>query len=636
MEVDKEIHESHKITPIEWACRGDAIKQEIGSLNNSVSKLEAALSKRLQPLLEAFSDANTAWNKLCLQEKSSFDETATNEAIRNVVCPGFSDFFTGYLQYLLKNPFVTGFGNELPVLCTEGSSTHVQIPVGFAIESHEVVGESKVCLKFCIEREKNRFLEGLNTFSSVEYRTEEEGGKEGWNSFVGGKTIIENFEFGKTYLFRTKFAVKDNLSSYAYSNVVSFKYNKQQQQQQQQENTETATEKDVNKEKEEEEEEKTENKEEKEEEKEETAAAEETAGGGDNGDNQDYEYNVFDSDDDDESEEKTAGKMSGAEYIDISYMVNGVRYYQGKFKEGRGYTLNEDSTIMTLGSAGSGWKNPTICTEPLVPGVRNRWFFRFRKSGAIWVSVGVTSRPNQFEDDDDDGRARETFWGYSFHNNKVVLGQAYNFDSIDTLEKPKSLDTSSSVFGLELDLRSEGDAILYISFWDNPEAYKMLISGIDLRGKKVYPVISPYNVDDSFELIGDAAQLPEPFNEKNVSYSEITGVRAIHNYYNSDDDDDVDDNDYDYEDGGGSSDEDPSILASEESNEGSLTLGRLKELKRLLGTMNGLLSSKGDIREGENDDSNDGMDEENGEDDNGYHYEDEGEYDGYGSDGGCS
>ena len=457
------MHEKHKVIPLSRVDRIAPIDREIASLTKAISDLEASLGKTLQPQIDTFADTYAKHAEISARQADrtkALLEGNNGEAVKNVVCPGYHDFFTGYLRS------ANGDGSELPSLFTENGRTSVQIPVELVVEGCETVAPGKVRVAF--RGDTSRFLRSLEVVRTVEYKlsSSENEANNKWIALNEKTGTIGNFSFGAEYSFRAKYALKDNPSSFAYGKVSVLKHQ------------DNAPEMELAK------------------------------------------VSVVSA----QSSSASAGKESekseksephnGPEYEDISYMENGIQYYCGTFRKGQGYRLSSNDTVMTVCS-NEGWENPGVGTVPFIPGVRNRWFYMFRKSSVSWVTVGITTDPSQ-----NPRRSSTSFWGLSFHNKRLVKGAITNFSTIGDFPIPGGLDTDSSVFGLELDMRSEANAKLYVSFWNDLRKYSLAFGSLNLAGKDVYPAISAYNLRDEFQILGEFPG----FDKSGVSYNDSTGA----------------------------------------------------------------------------------------------------------------
>lgn len=472
-EVDTELHENHNFVQISQMDRKGLIKRDITALDKAITDLKTALTKKLQPQIDEFAGAYARYkdmNESQTAASKALLEGDNGSMVKNVVCPGYHDFFTEYLRatndnndnYNCDDSAIPS--SELPELLTENGITFVQLPVELTITNYEVTDkEGNARIKFRVET--NKFLQNPNIFHTFEYKAKE---SDKWSSADDTADTACNLEFGKEYIFRAKFALKSNLSSFAYSKTTTLKYQKPQP-------SPTALSKVMTEPSKHQEEE-----EEKEKKK-------------------------------DEIREKVVPE----EYKDVSYMTNDVQYYNGHFRAGNGYRLSVDGTAMTVSTSSEGWGNPAIGTLPLVPGVRNRWFFQFKKSSVAWASAGITTDPRQ-----NSGRDGTTYWGISFHNKRIVKGTTAHFSTVGDCDIPRGLDTNGSIFGVELDLRAEDDAKLYFSFWDDLGYYRRAFGGIDLRGKEVYPTLSAFNTGDGFRLI---ERVPD-FERVEVRHDDSSGV----------------------------------------------------------------------------------------------------------------
>lgn len=476
-EIDNKVHESHKVIPLSRVSDKTFIDQEITSLTKAISDLEAALGKKLQPQIDTFTDTYTKHAELNAHQADrtkALLEGNNGELVKNAVCPGYHDFFTGYLR------FANSEGSEPPTLLTENGRMFVQIPVALSVKSSKILTPSKASVAFCDDT--NKFLQSLGVVRTVEYRVcSSEGEPDGkWIAFNKENAIIENFSLGTEYSIRAKYTLKSNSSSFAYGKIATFK-------------------KDEAREK---------------------KLAEAPAVSTQSTQRSDANNSNSSKDKGNDACKKEDRPPTGPEYEDISHMENGLEYYNGTFRKGNGYRLSDNDTVMTILSNRDGWKNPAIGTVPFVPGARNRWFYMFRKSSLSWVTVGITTDPSQNPIGD-----ATSFWGLSFHNKHLVKGKSANFSTVGDFNIPKGLDTGSSVFGLELDMRSETNSKLYVSFWDNLGRYSLAFEGLCFGGKNVYPVISAYNQNDEFMILGEFGGV----DKSSIEYDNSTGIMAREN-----------------------------------------------------------------------------------------------------------
>lgn len=504
-EIDTKLHENHKIIPLHEINSDESIKREIDNLDSAISKLKQALKDKLCPQIDRFSTTHAKLQEQSMHQvddSKALLESNNGEIVKNAVCPGYLDFFTGYLIFIRSsnnNNNSSDCGNEeeeeegaaaeLPTLLMSkekkgGNCTFVQLPVGLVVRNCEVVGENKVSVEFHVEN--NKFVQSLSVNRSFEYKTADD---DSWKVFDEEKGIICDFVFEKDYLFRVKFTLKSNLSSFAYSKTTPpFKYN-------QPNNFKPTPSKTIT-----------------------TSSQQQSQSSSITS----PQNNTIKKEETKKISERNVSVNNSPEYADISFMSNTIKYYTGVFRSGRNYILRNNSTIITITSP-RGWENTAIGTTPLIPGARNRWFFRFRKSALSWVAVGVTTNSAQGQssrDGDDSDGDGPTFWGLSFHNKRLVEGAPNNFSYVTDFDIPKGLDTRRSVFGVEFDMRTENACKLYLSFWDDLCTYRLAFGKIDVEGKNVYPVITPYNRDDEFELIGQALSV----SEDRIKYDDSTGI----------------------------------------------------------------------------------------------------------------
>lgn len=484
-EVDTELHENHDFVQISQMDRKGLTKRDITTLDKAITDLKTALTQKLQPQIDEFTNTYARYKDMNESQTAASQallEGDNGEMVKNAVCPGYHDFFTSYLRATNDKNDNYNCGDspipssELPELLTENGITFVQLPVELIITNCEVADKEggNVRIKFRVGT--NRFLQNLNIVRTFEYKAKE---SDKWSSSDDAAGTVYNLEFGKEYIFRAKFALKSNLSSFAYSKPTTLKYQKPQLSPPTLSKIVTEPSK-----YQEEEEEKEEEKERK-------------------------------------KKDEIGEKVVSGEYKDVSYMSNDIQYYNGVFRAGNGYRLSMDDTIMTVNSSSEGWGNPAIGTLPLVHGVRNRWFFQFKKSSVIWVSAGITTDTRQ-----NSGRDATTYWGISFHNRRLVKGTAARFSSVGEYNIPRGLDTDGSIFGVELDLRAEDDAKLYFSFWDDLGYYRRAFGGIDLTGKEVYPALSAFNTGDAFRLI---ERVPD-FESVEVRHDDNSGIALSPQY----------------------------------------------------------------------------------------------------------